>query len=568
MRLLYAILVGIICVTIILLAAAFFYIDTHKRQTFYYDIKRNDTVTSTAKLHKFTTEDMIIFDSSVNTPFHSSCRTHKRKLALDKRDHRIFEYNKKELGERTIMDIYLKRMDGSVSFTAVGHSNFAYLDRFPVNKDFIIFEEDAIASYANAITRYDFKKKGLQKFDAVTHCFTLLPPLRQSVSLTLVGKKTVRIGEKKQEALQFVLRLSDRDNAYIWINEWTHAILKIENPRIGFEAVKKSHEPEIPVSSVYALESSGYNTKDITFKNADDISLAGTLAIPDKEGPHPSILLVWGQGPLDREGLGMFTNLRDYFASRGYAVLSFDKRGIGASEGKFSRFSGNDTLEDLRAALNFLLEQEELDKNNVIILGHSEGGFYASKLASEDSRVSMCVVLASMVVSNIYDINPETIDYFNKSFLPEWDEDYLADITRLSNQTTRITQDGKDWTLFQGKRIYLKKNRMDSENKPLDIMRKIKVPTLILQGKKDNIASSEHAKLLELALKEGGNEKHKLIYFGNLDHFFGDIVQDGTYRTYLTTDEKAMESIALWLGNNLIATKETTLEELDKKLYR
>lgn len=208
-----------VCVVIILLAAAFLYIDTHRHNIFYYNISINGINTAVAKLDKYVTEDKIIYRSVTDTPFHSTCRTQKRKLVLDKRNLRISDYNKKILGDRAGMDIYLKRMNGYASFLAIGHSNFAYLDKLPVSKDFILFEEDALVSYTDITARYDFKKRGLQDFQALSHSFALLPPLRQTISLRFAGEKKLDLGGKKVDALQMVLKLPDYKEARIWLKK-------------------------------------------------------------------------------------------------------------------------------------------------------------------------------------------------------------------------------------------------------------------------------------------------------------------------------------------------------------
>ncbi len=442
------------------------------------------------------------------------------------------------------MDIYLKRMDGNLLFLTIGHSNFAYLERFPIDKDFVLFEEDALVSYANLVTKYNFKKRGIQKFGALTHSFALLPPLRQTVSLRYAGEKSISLGGKKVDAIQLVIKHPDYKEASIWINKWAHTILKVENSRIGFEAELVSTPAEITAKD-YALENQNYREEQIEFKNKD-LVLSGTLTLPEGDGPHPAVMLVGGPGPLDREGLGMFTNLRDALAKEGIAVLSFDKRGIGKSQGDFSRFTKIDTTGDLESALDFLSQQDKIDKTKIGVLGHSEGGYYAAYLGSQDHRISFCIIMAGMVVPNIYGTDLETIDYYNR-LSPDWDKEYLADIARSTKQTMKVLQEGKDWMLLLGKRVYLKKARLDLENNPLDVAKKLKIPTLMLQGKKDTIVPIEHAKLLEGALKEGGNEDYDLVFFDALGHFFGDIIQDGTHRTHLATNPKVIETITQWI---------------------
>ncbi len=77
------------------------------------------------------------------------------------------------------------------------------------------------------------------------------------------------------------------------------------------------------------MDSRAFQEREISF-GEDSWTLPGTLSIPYKEGPFPALVLVHGSGPNDRdETLGAnkpFRDLAQGLASRGIAVLRFDKR--------------------------------------------------------------------------------------------------------------------------------------------------------------------------------------------------------------------------------------------------
>lgn len=90
-----------------------------------------------------------------------------------------------------------------------------------------------------------------------------------------------------------------------------------------------------------------YKAEEVTFKNAvDDLTLAGTLTIPETEGRHPAVILISGSGPQDRDetlmGHKPFLVLADYLSRRGIAVLRYDDRGTGASTGDFDSATTED----------------------------------------------------------------------------------------------------------------------------------------------------------------------------------------------------------------------------------
>lgn len=72
---------------------------------------------------------------------------------------------------------------------------------------------------------------------------------------------------------------------------------------------------------------------------------------------------------------------------RGYAVLTFDYRGFGASEGERGRLAPQDWAEDIRAAVDRLAGCELVDPNRIGLLGWALGGGVAIAEASDDPRV-------------------------------------------------------------------------------------------------------------------------------------------------------------------------------------
>lgn len=72
---------------------------------------------------------------------------------------------------------------------------------------------------------------------------------------------------------------------------------------------------------------------------------------------------------------------------RGYAVLTFDYRGFGLSEGERGRLAPQDWAEDVRAAVDRLGGCELVDADRIGLLGWALGGGVVVAEASEDPRV-------------------------------------------------------------------------------------------------------------------------------------------------------------------------------------
>lgn len=142
-----------------------------------------------------------------------------------------------------------------------------------------------------------------------------------------------------------------------------------------------------------------YEQKNVEFENNSARNrLAATLTIPQGSGPFPAIVLVSGTGHNTRDedvwGHKVFVVLADALSRRGFAVLRYDKRGVGASTGNFDTATTKDFASDADVAVSWLRTQPNIDAQRVGVLGHSEGGVIAPMVAASDRNVSFVVMIA------------------------------------------------------------------------------------------------------------------------------------------------------------------------------
>jgi hypothetical protein len=79
-----------------------------------------------------------------------------------------------------------------------------------------------------------------------------------------------------------------------------------------------------------AVAHGAYREAEVSFTCAGAV-IAGTLTLPPGEGAHPAIVFVHGSGEANR--LTWRAPVTRAFVRSGIAVLSYDKRGVGESEG-------------------------------------------------------------------------------------------------------------------------------------------------------------------------------------------------------------------------------------------
>ena len=142
-----------------------------------------------------------------------------------------------------------------------------------------------------------------------------------------------------------------------------------------------------------------YSVKNVTFPGgASGVVLAGTLTVPPGPGPFPAAVLIAGSGPNDRDetilGHKPFWILADSLTKRGLAVLRYDKRGVGQSQGSYAEATSQDFAADAQAAAVWLKTVPQIDTKKVGLIGHSEGGLIAPMVAVKDPSTAFIVLLA------------------------------------------------------------------------------------------------------------------------------------------------------------------------------
>jgi len=134
------------------------------------------------------------------------------------------------------------------------------------------------------------------------------------------------------------------------------------------------------------------------------------------KGPFPGVLLISGSGANNKNGTSGFVHkngpkpltpylqIARYLSERGFAVLRYDKRGVGANNTIDLNVWGNATVNDLihdeEKALNVLGMQPEVDPKRISIVGHSEGTVITPRVAIDNSTKVKNIILMGTVAQN------------------------------------------------------------------------------------------------------------------------------------------------------------------------
>jgi alpha-beta hydrolase superfamily lysophospholipase len=261
-----------------------------------------------------------------------------------------------------------------------------------------------------------------------------------------------------------------------------------------------------------------YAAQEVTVRTPSGLTLAGTLTIP----PHaagarlPAVVMITGSGSQDRDEAlpeispeyRPFRDIADTLSRRGIAVLRLDDRGVGGSSAGPASATTADFADDVRAALAWLRARPEIDPARLGLVGHSEGGLIAPMVAATDARLRGIVLIAG-TASRGLDIVHEQLRYLitQDTSIPAARRDSLIRVALAQADSTYKTPGWKSFFATYD---------------PLVTARRVRTPTLILQGETDRQVPVAEAAALARAMREGGNENVTVRTFPRLDHLMLD----------------------------------------------
>lgn len=183
----------------------------------------------------------------------------------------------------------------------------------------------------------------------------------------------------------------------------------------AFKAALSSPEPdeisgiftqsgvELPFQMVRSDEEGDLGTdyfseEDIIIES-DSISIAGSLVVPDSLASTSLVIFISGSGSQTRNsavaGFEIFEELADQLALRGIASFRYDDRGTGQSTGN-SDATLSELAGDLSDVANYFAEDGSSHSfEDIVYLGHSQGGIVSLITAEEEFSPHQMILLAT-----------------------------------------------------------------------------------------------------------------------------------------------------------------------------
>ncbi len=328
-----------------------------------------------------------------------------------------------------------------------------------------------------------------------------------------------------------------------------------------------------------------YYSEAVRFRNdSANVTLAGTLTLPSKEGSYPVVILISGSGPQNRDEEILqhkpFLVLADHLTRNGIGVLRYDDRGTGESTGDFKTATSLDFSKDAESAVQFLKTRQDIDTTKIGLAGHSEGGLIAPMVAARSGDIAFVVLMAGpgmelkkalllqdgliakafgMSDANVkklvginekaYDLVIQSTDLEKlKTDMTRFVNDHISEIpdkliteqmTREQFAAARIEGMSSPWTQFMLK------------YDPGKTLEKVKCPVLAINGEKDmQVVPDENLAAISLALKKGGNSNVTIKKIPDLNHLFQECAT-GSPKEYQEIEQTfspvALNEISRWI---------------------
>ena len=276
------------------------------------------------------------------------------------------------------------------------------------------------------------------------------------------------------------------------------------------------------------------------------VTLAGEL-IRHEKNPKGVMVLVHGSGDGPRRAYDTWTN---FFLSRGWAIVVFDKRGSGKSTGDWHDADFITLASDVRAVLKWTRAQRELAGLKVALWGASQAGWIIPQLAAEGA-VDFAIVQAGAVTPTdefishtleselrAYGFPPDEIAKAQRYYQLDVDVSRGAQpFAAVEKAYAEASAAGAEWLLKPPDPVDSPDRRFMAVIAGFDSApswRKVRIPLLVLFGGKDHVVPvGPNRSRLEALLAEAGNTNAQIVTLEN-DNHLAMLAKTGVRTEYAT----------------------------------
>ncbi|PQJ78693.1 alpha/beta hydrolase family protein [Polaribacter porphyrae] len=282
-------------------------------------------------------------------------------------------------------------------------------------------------------------------------------------------------------------------------------------------------------------------TKEITINNYE-IHLPGTLTFTKEKSP----LIIWvhGSGGVDRNGNTpqYIKQFRDAVNKKDIAFFSYDKRTANPKNITFIKQDGiliRDFINDVKEVVNHFKDDKRFSK--IILAGHSQGSLIAMlALENVDKYISIAGAGETIDKTLIRQVTKQSAEFGKLT------ENYLKEL----KETGEIKEVNPNLMS-----LFAKPNQPFLASwvnlNPTEEIKKVKIPTLIINGDKDLQVQVTDAENLKEAKPDA-----KLVIIKNMNHLLKDIQKDeDNMKSYMSPDYPISKELITVISNFVLTSK-------------
>jgi pimeloyl-ACP methyl ester carboxylesterase len=264
-----------------------------------------------------------------------------------------------------------------------------------------------------------------------------------------------------------------------------------------------------------------------------NITLAGTLILPETEQPYPVIIYNGGASWIVREQL-----LEDALinVSYGIAAVVFDKRGFGDSSGE-QTVPFSESADDIVAIGRYLkYDRTDINPKQIGISTYSQSGWYGTLAASRTDNISF-LILNVPSATFVYRQEFQRVEHELRA--DGFSGEEILTAMRFMHLMSGFSRTGGGWNEYSAMREKVKEKewfkyvfapktrdprnwqwgRMNWEYNPLRALARITAPTLVILGEHDKKVLPEvNRSIFEMAFTEAGNRDYTIKIIPDMNH--------------------------------------------------
>ena len=303
-----------------------------------------------------------------------------------------------------------------------------------------------------------------------------------------------------------------------------------------------------------------YEETDVTVGQAPYV-LEGVLTMPkeaSEETPVPVCVFVHDFGAFDHDlTMGQttfFADLADALGKMGVASLRYDSRAYAYPDAQAETVY-DEAVEDALAACQLLKDNPLVDQERIVLVGLGFGGMIAPRIVSQSEGAFTAMIILGSTPKTLIEwycaTQPEAYDALG--------EETQGTIEKMIRKVSSVSEEeARALTLFGKNGYYFWE---DLHYNAVDLIKELKVPTYIGQGRRDPIVSEDDGRIAYADAIGDNMTFMSFKAFRGLNHILMNdltVNEDGLpeYAVATHIDTQAGRTLAQWVLNLFMTEEE------------